>query len=171
MANNLHEKHRVRLRKRLIEEGLDSFEDHQVLELILFFAIPRRDTNELAHLLLRRYGSLSGVLETDPVDLERTNGVGTNAATLLALLPALTRRYGIDRAQHARQALLDSEQAARFLLPFMTGRTEETFYLVCLDTQCRSLRAATNQRTVGVGDGPVLRRGIRDSGRSEYRRP
>jgi DNA repair protein RadC len=54
---NLHAGHRARLRKRFFEEGLDAFEDHQVIELLLFYAIPRRDTNEIAHLLLRRYGS------------------------------------------------------------------------------------------------------------------
>jgi len=54
---NLHAGHRARLRKRFSEGGLDAFEDHQVIELLLFYAIPRRDTNEIAHLLLRRYGS------------------------------------------------------------------------------------------------------------------
>jgi DNA repair protein RadC len=90
---NLHAGHRDRLRKRFIEEGLDAFEDHQALELLLFFALPRRDTNELAHGLLRRYGSLSAVLDADPVDLARTEGIGETAASLLSLVPALTRRY------------------------------------------------------------------------------
>ena len=134
---HLHAGHRARLRRRVAEDGLDAFEDHQVLELLLFFAIPRRDTNELAHLLLRRYGSLSAVLEADPADLAQTEGVGEAAATLLALLPALTRRYSVDRARQARHTLTTSERAAEFLVPFMAGRTEEVFYVVCLDTQCR----------------------------------
>jgi DNA repair protein RadC len=125
------------LRRRFVEEGLDAFEDHQVLELLLFFAIPRKDTNELAHLLLRRYGSLSGVLEADPVDLARTAGVGETAATLLSLAPSLSRRYAVDRTCQKRHALTTTEQAAEFLVPLMAGRTEEVFYVVCLDTQCR----------------------------------
>jgi DNA repair protein RadC len=136
---NVHSRHRARLRKRFRLEGLDAFEDHQVLELLLFFAIPRRDTNELAHLLLRRYGSLSGVLEADPLDLAQTSGVGDVAATLISLLPALTRRYGADRTRHGRCALTSSEQAAEYLLPLMAGRTEEVFYVVCLDTHSRVL--------------------------------
>lgn len=90
---DIHAGHRARLRKRFFEEGLDAFEDHQVIELLLFFAIPRRDTNEIAHLLLRRYGSFSGVLEADPVDLEQIEGIGQAAAALLSILPSLTRRY------------------------------------------------------------------------------
>jgi DNA repair protein RadC len=110
-----------------------------VLELLLFFAIPRRDTNELAHLLLRRYGSLSGVLEADPLDLAQTSGVGEVAATLISLLPTLTRRYASDRTRRGRCALTTSEQAAAYLVPLMAGRTEEVIYVVCLDTQSRVL--------------------------------
>ena len=99
---NLHAGHRARLRKRFFEEGLDAFEDHQVIELLLFYAIPRRDTNEIAHLLLRRYGSFSGVLEADPVDLAQTKGIGQAAATLLSIIPSLTRRYSLDRARQGR---------------------------------------------------------------------
>lgn len=134
---NLHAGHRTRLRRRFLDEGLDSFEDHQALELLLFFAIPRRDTNEIAHILLLRYGSLSGVLEADPVDLARTEGIGEAAATLLSLMPALTRRYSVDRGSHRRPVLTTSEGAAEYLLPLMAGRSEEVFYVVCLDTQCR----------------------------------
>jgi len=134
---NVHVGHRARLRRRFVEEGLDAFEDHQVLELLLFFAIPRRDTNELAHLLLRRYGSFASVLEADPLDLASSEGIGEAAATLLSLVPALTRRYSVGRARQARHTLSTSERAAEFLVPFMAGRTEEVFYVVCLDTQCR----------------------------------
>jgi DNA repair protein RadC len=134
---NLHTGHRARLRRRFLEEGLDAFEDHQVLELLLFYAIPRRDTNEIAHLLLKRYGSLSAAFEADPIDLAQTEGIGEAAGTLLSLVPALTRRYSVDRARQERHTLTTSERAAEFLVPFMAGRTEEVFYVVCLDTQCR----------------------------------
>ena len=133
----VHAGHRARLRKRFFEEGLDAFEDHQVIELLLFFAISRRDTNEIAHLLLRRYGSFSGVLEADPVDLAQTEGIGQTAATLLSMVPSLTRRYSLDHVRQGRYPLTTSERAAEFLVPFMAGRTEEVFCVVCLDTQCR----------------------------------
>lgn len=134
---NLHRGHRERVRSRFLAEGLDAFEDHQVLEFLLFFAIPQHDTNETAHLLLKRYGSLSAVLDADPIDLAQTPGVGKVAATLLSLVPSLTRRYETDRARQERCHLTTVERAADFLIPLMAGRSEEVFYLVCLDTRCR----------------------------------
>ena len=62
---SLHEGHRRRLKERFLKDGLDGFEDHNVLELLLFYAIPQRDTNELAHQLLKRFGSLSGVFNAN----------------------------------------------------------------------------------------------------------
>jgi len=136
-TQNPHSGHRARLRKRFFEEGLDAFEDHQILELLLFFAIPRKDTNEIAHLLLRRYGSFSGVLDADPHDLAETEGIGEAAAALLSIVPSLTRRYSIDRTRHERHLLNTSERAAMYLVPFMAGRTTEVFFVVCLDARCQ----------------------------------
>lgn len=141
-SDNVHEGHRGRLRRRAREEGLDGFDDHQVLELCLFFCIPRRDTNALAHVLIDRFGSLSGVFEADPVDLAAVEGMGEGAATFLAMLPGLTRRYATDRVRQDRHALTSSERAAEFLIPFMVGRTNEVFYVLCLDTQSRVIVAA-----------------------------
>ena len=59
---SLHDGHRQRKKQRFLQHGLDSFADHEVLELLLFYAIPRRDTNETAHRLLEHFGTLKGVL-------------------------------------------------------------------------------------------------------------
>nr|VFK24864.1 MAG: DNA repair protein RadC [Candidatus Kentron sp. LFY] len=130
------------MRNRFLSEELDHFEDHQVLELILFQVLKRRDTNPIAHQLLRRFGSLSGVLEADPVDLATVEGVGKQAATFLALLPAVTRRYFHDRVARNRPRLDHPEIVAEYLIPLMAGRSEEVFYVLCLDTQCRVLYPA-----------------------------
>jgi DNA repair protein RadC len=66
-GENLHTGHRERLRKHFQEEGLDTFEDHQILELLLFHVIPRGDTNPIAHRLIKKFGSFSAVLEADPL--------------------------------------------------------------------------------------------------------
>ena len=132
----LHKGHRERLRER---EGLDNFEDHQVLELILFQAIPRLDTNPIAHRLMQRFGSLSAVLEADPNDLAVVEGVGPNAAAFLSMIPQVTRRYFLDRIRHTRKPLNTSEAAAEYLVPLMAGRSEEVFYVICLDSQLRIL--------------------------------
>lgn len=103
----------------------------------MFHAIPRSDTNPLAHLLLKRFGTLSAVLEADPRDLALVPGIGEKAAAFLALLPQLTRRYFHDRVRRDRPQLTTSEAVAEYLLPLMVGRTEEVFYVLCMDTQCR----------------------------------
>jgi DNA repair protein RadC len=138
----LHEGHRQRLRRRFLEEGLDTFEDHQVLELLLFQAIPRLDTNPIAHRLMQRFGTLSAVLEADPNDLASVEGVGTKAAAFLAMIPQVTRRYFLDRVKHARKPLVTIEAATEYLVPLMAGRAEEVFYLICLDSQLRVLYPA-----------------------------
>lgn len=138
----LHTGHRKRLRERFLKEGLDSFEDHQVLELLLFQAVPRLDTNPIAHKLMKRFGSLSAVLEADPKDVASVEGVGENAAAFLSMLPHVTRRYFHDRVKHSRKPLNSSESAAEYLVPLMAGRSEEVFYVICLDSQLRVLYPA-----------------------------
>ncbi len=141
-GKELHGGHRERLRNRFLKEGLDNFEDHQVLELLLFQAIPRLDTNPVAHKLLQRFGSLSAVLEADPKDLARVEGVGANTALFLSMIPQVTRRYFHDRVKHSRKTLNTSEAAAEYLVPLMAGRSEEVFYAICLDSQLRILYPA-----------------------------
>ncbi len=136
-GDNLHSGHRERLRKRFQEEGLDGFEGHQILELLLFHAIPRGDTNPIAHRLIKRFGSFSAVLEADPKDVASVEGVGEKAALFLAMIPQVTRRYFHDRVLRDRPQLNSSESVAEYLVPLMAGRPEEVFYVLCLDTQCR----------------------------------
>ena len=67
---NIHEGHREKLRNRFInEKGFEHFEDHQILEFLLFYTFPQKDTNPLAHRLLEHFGSLKGVLEARPEQL------------------------------------------------------------------------------------------------------
>lgn len=140
--NNLHRGHRERLRNRFLSEGLDSFEEHQVLELILFEVIQRGDTNPIAHRLLDRFGSLSAVLEADPADLATVEGVGKRVATFLTLLPAITRRYFHNRVTRNPLQLNNSDLVAEYFIPLMAGRSEEVFYVLCLDSQCQVLYPA-----------------------------
>lgn len=130
----MHEGHRERLKARFSKEGLDHFEHHQVLELLLFFVIPRRDTNPIAHELMQRFGSLAGVLDANPEDLAAVPGVGQNTALLLSLIPSLTRVYTQDKwGQKPR--LGSSKMAGDYVKTLFTGRPYEVFYVICLDAQ------------------------------------
>lgn len=137
----MHEGHRERIKKRFLNEGLDSFEDHQVLELLLFYAIPRKDTNELAHTLINKYGSLSAVFEADPVELATTIGISDNSAVLLSLIPYLSRYYLKDK--WSKNEIIDSStKAGKYLLDLFAGRNYEMFYLICLDVQNKVINAS-----------------------------
>lgn len=137
--SKLHSGHRKRLRERFFRDGLEQFEDHQVLELLLFHAVPRRDTNEMAHMLLKRFGALSAVLEADPKDLATVPGMGESAVAFVSMIPPLTRRYLSDSVMRNKPTLNDSGKTNAYLMPLMAGRTEEIFYCLCLDNSCRLL--------------------------------
>lgn len=127
----LHDGHRQRLIQRFLEEDLDNFEPHNVLELLLFYAIPRKDTNELAHVLMDTFGSLKGVFDAPYEELIKVTGIGPNTAALLKLVPSLTRTY---YSSDARRIILDtSEKSGEYFLPYYIGQTEEVVRLACLD--------------------------------------
>lgn len=138
----MHEGHRERVRARFLREGLDSFQPHEVLELILFYCIPRMDTNEIAHRLIDEYGSLSNVLEA-PVDkLAESKGVSKNTAVLLSLLPHISRYYLKDRWGE-RPVLNSSKIAGEFAVSLLTGKTYEEFLIICLDSQNKVIQVET----------------------------
>jgi len=106
-----------------------------VLELLLFFSIPRKDTNELAHTLLNRYGSLSGVFEADPKDWQLRRE-SEKSAILLSLIPHLSRRYLNDKWRD-KPELNSSAKAGQYAISLFAGRNYEVFYVICLDAQNR----------------------------------
>ena len=139
MANpSLHKGHRQRLKRRFLETGLDSFTDVQALELLLFYAIPQKDTNPIAHALLNRFGSLSQVLDADAEELEKVPGISDHAATLLRLVTQLGRFYQVDTAQRT-EALTSIDACGAYLVPHFFGRKVETVFLLCLDAKCKVL--------------------------------
>lgn len=93
MADSIHTGHRQRVKEEFLARGLTGLADHRALELLLFYAIPQGDINPLAHRLVERFGSLSGVFNAPYEELMKVQGVGANTATLLRLLPAIAARY------------------------------------------------------------------------------
>lgn len=153
MAKAVHRGHRQRLKKRFLEEGLDGFTDIQALELLLFYSIPRQDTNPIAHQLLEHFGSLSQVLDAPVEELMGIEGIGEGSALLLHLINEMGRSYLTDRAQ--REKILPTiEDCARYMQPFFYGRTTEMVYLLCLDAKCKVLSCKK------VGEGSVNSAGI-----------
>lgn len=150
---SIHDGHRQRLKRRFLEEGLENFDEVNVLELLLFYAIPQKDTNPIAHDLLARFGSLAGVLEAPAEALRAVPGVGEHAATLIALTTALSRYYMVSRAQ-AACVLTTVAQCGDYLVPRFFGLRDETVCLLCLDAKCQVLCCKT------VGHGSVNSAGV-----------
>lgn len=136
MDVNIHKGHRERLKSRFINEGLDAFSSHQKLELLLFYGIPYKDTNELAHTLLNKYGSLSGVMNADYHELARIKGIGPHAALLVKLAPALARSYSMDRWRDKPQ-ITGVADAGKYAASLFVGLEKEAFYMICLNAQNR----------------------------------
>jgi DNA repair protein radC len=135
----MHEGHRERLRQTFLEHGASTLHEHQLLELLLTYAIPRRDTNPLAHSLLAAYGSLDKVLAANPYDLMRQEGIGRQAAVLLALAGALMQRGGAARPEKA--ALNTPEAASRYCMALLAGAKYEETYVISLDKRRAVLHA------------------------------
>lgn len=144
----MHGGHRQRLKKRFLDEGLEHFEEHQVLELLLFYCIPRQDTNPIAHNLLSHFGSLAQVMEASPAELQKIEGMGEASTTFLSLLNSFCRYYLVNRSNFG--VILNTlEQCGEYLMPFFYGRRNETVYLLCLDAKCKVLSCKE------VGEGSV----------------
>ena len=145
----VHDGHRERLRQRYGALGPDAFADHELLELLLTYAIPRRDTNETAHLLLKRFGSLSGVLAAGLDELQSVSGSGPQAAQLIHLQAALERRAALRRlrTRNGRPLLNTPVRSARYAELLLRHEHSERLYALCLSTQLTLLCA----RPVGSG--------------------
>ena len=130
----VHDGHRDRLRQSYLEHGLMSMNDINALELLLFYAIPRRDTNEIAHRLLDRFGSLDDVFSAPAEELQEVEGIGENAAALLTLIPEIMKKSRVSKAREIRQ-IRSSDDAGAYLLPYFLNERDEVVYLLCLDTK------------------------------------
>ena len=135
---SIHEGHRERMRKQLKTSGMDSLSDVQVLEMLLYYAAPRGDTNPAAHALLKRFGTLDGVFSAPETELRKIDGVGEVAAQLLLLVPQVARRCLMSRSTQI-QVLDTTSKCGQYLLPFFHGEREEVVYLLCLDAKCKAL--------------------------------
>jgi len=150
---SLHDGHREKMRQRFLSGGLEGFADHEALELLLFYAIPRRDTNETAHRLLQRYGSLKEVLRAPVEDLQKVEGIGESAAVFLKLVPEFCRKARI--SGNGQETILNStERAGAYLIERFSGEKEEVIYQLCLDRKGKLL--ACKRLSEGSADNAEL---------------
>lgn len=130
---SIHKGHRQRLRRRFAEQGLDGFSDIEAIELLLFFALPRRDTNVLAHALLRAFGSFKAIMEAPADDLMRVKGIGESAAHLIRLTAEFGRRYMLSERRTGKP-IRSTSDLGEYVMPLFTYETKEAVYVLCLDS-------------------------------------
>lgn len=135
---SIHDGHRDKMRQRYLRGGLESFAEHEALELLLYYAIPRRDTNPIAHALMERYGSLSAVLTAPVEDLQKVEGVGESAAILLTLAPKIYRKARLEETAQER-VMNSTDRVGAYLLERFAGEKMEVVYQLCLDRKSKLL--------------------------------
>ena len=130
--SKLHEGHRVRVRKDIREHGLRRLNDHQLLEFILFSLIARKDTNDLAHILINKFGSLKNVLNAPYNSLLEVDGLGEVSATFLSILPEMIDIIS-DKLNENELKIQSSVQAVEKLKPLYKTNGLEKIIIILLN--------------------------------------
>lgn len=145
---SLHQGHRKRVKDRFIKEGLENFNEHQILELLLFFSIPRKDTNEIAHKLINEYGSISRVFDADFNNLLLEEGITENSACLLKLISEVSKFY-LKNKWGEKPKLTSTTASGNYAKDLFINVKYERFYLICLNNQNQVVFDAT------ISDGTI----------------
>lgn len=133
MATNLHDGHRNRLRDEFLNLGENqTMHDHKLLEMLLFYAIPRKDTNPIAHELINTFGSFAGVFDADVEALTEIKGMTKNAAVLIKSILPLARMY-IESKSDVSGCVKTFEDIGKYFMSKYLGIKSETASILCLN--------------------------------------
>ena len=131
---NIHSGHRKRVKANVIKNGFSQLEEHKLLELMLFYSIPREDTNELAHKLIKHFGSFEEVFKADVDQLKRVDGVGDNTAVMIAAMGETFSR--ISKAKPPKKRVYKTaEDLKELAVSLLQGEKNEKVYLICFDAK------------------------------------
>ncbi|MBE9547128.1 MAG: DNA repair protein RadC [Proteobacteria bacterium] len=139
--------HRQRLKKRFSESGLDSLHDYEVLELLLSYAIPRRDVKPLAKRLLRNFGSLKGLLDAEIGEMGKVDGTGIHTAILIKLVKDLGTLYLMEKAKDKSQ-ITSTNELLDYCRASMGGLKDERFSVIYLNAQNMIINIETIQEGI-----------------------
>ena len=131
---NIHSGHRKRVKANVIKNGFSQLEEHKLLELMLFYSIPREDTNELAHKLINHFGSFEDVFKANVDQLKRVDGVGENTAVMIAAMGETFSR--ISKAKPPKKRTYkNTEDLKELAVSLLQGEKNEKVYLICFDAK------------------------------------
>lgn len=143
MANDkdcAHKNHRGRLKRKVKENGLKCLEYHEILELLLTYTIPRKDTNPTAHKLINRFGSFSSVIDADYYDLIKVDGIGPESAMFFNVLSQMKDIYFKSKQEQESIEIKTTNQAVQFFRKFYPIKDKEFMVMVCLNKSKRLIR-------------------------------
>lgn len=130
--------HKLRLRNRFVNEGMENFEPHEVLEIMLYRSFPYKDTNALAHRLIESFGSLAAVVEAPYTELETVEGMGRHSAITLSMWREFFRYY--ERSKKVkRNEVCPPEKLPELAAALLKNSVSEEMYVLCLDVKSRLL--------------------------------
>ena len=132
-TKDIHSGHRKRLRDKINTLGIENTPEHEVLELLLTYVIPRKDTNPLAHNILNVYGNLSGVLDASKTDLAKIKGVGAETAQFLTMLPEVFNVYRKSKNKNENKILKNVDDCVKFFRSNFETKRTEVFYAIGLN--------------------------------------
>ncbi len=144
-----HSDHRRRVREAFRKTDISEVPDRALLELLLFYSVPRKDTNQTAENLLAEYGSLKEILRVPFDELKKTDGIGESSALLLSILPEIAERYS--GKPSPKIPAFERGEAQDYVMKLFEKSENEKFYLICLDALGRAICCNL------LGEGDVTR--------------
>lgn len=164
---NLHKDHRQRVRSRYLNEGIKAMADHNIMELLLFYGVPYKDTNNMAHELVDRFGDLNGVLDAPVEELMKVGGIGENTAVLIHLTRDIAVKYGENKILD--KAILGTEERiSDFLIMKYAGETREFVYMLFVDAHGKIQRCVKvcegSPESVTVNNRKIVEAAVRQDG-------
>ncbi len=131
----MHKSHRERVKRKFLDIGFNGWREHEILEMMLFYVMPRVDTNPTAHRLIDEFGSLAAVMEAEYSMLLKVEGIGSEAATFLSALGRLQSEYGKSKWERERTVLTSAATAGRYCLDYIGNESEEALCIICMDAR------------------------------------
>lgn len=151
---SVHQGHRARVKEKFLDNGFHGMHPHEILEFLLFFSIPRGDTNPIAHELIATFGSITEVFDAPIEELIKIKGIGESSAILIKSVPQFAREYA--QGQNLNNRITTTYEAGNHLVPKFIGRTKETFFVTMLDNKSHIIKdvlvseGTVNQVSVNV---------------------
>ncbi len=155
MADFNHEGHRERMRKKFLKTGFETFEPHEILEMLLFYSVPRKDTNELGHMLIKEFDTFRSVCDADINELMKIKGITENSAVLIKMIPQLAKAY---MASQEKNVYLKTTKAmSEYFVNRFLGETSERVRVVCLNDKLMLI----NETVIAEGSPGDVRINVR----------